>query len=108
LRLQYDKALREGQLDEDGFVSESMESLSIAMKNLLGRSLPDKVTERRRIFNRLQQLRLIKFRQDDDIDTAEAWLRIHPMIVSFVTDDALLAMQDALTDDVEIEAADVS
>ncbi len=108
LRLQYDKALREGQLDDAGFVSESMESLSIAMKNLLGRSLPDKVTERRRIFNRLQQLRLIKFRQDEDIDVAEAWLRIHPMIVSFVTDDALLAMQDGLSDAVEIEATDVS
>ncbi len=108
LRLQYDKALREGQLDEDGFVSESMESLSIAMKNLLGRSLPDKMTERRKIFHRLQQLRLIKFRQDEDIDTTEAWLRIHPMIVSFVTDDALDAMQEALSDDVKIEATDVS
>lgn len=108
LRLQYDKALREGQLDDAGFVSESMESLSIAMKNLLGRSLPDKVTERRRIFNRLQQLRLIKFRQDDDIDTAEAWLRIHPMVVSFVTDDAIDAMQEALSGETEIEVEDVS
>lgn len=108
LRLQYDKALREGQLDDAGFVSESMESLSIAMKNLLGRSLPDKVTERRRIFNRLQQLRLIKFRQDDDIDTAEAWLRIHPMIVSFITDDVIDAMQEALSGETEIEAEDVS
>lgn len=108
LRLQYDKALREGQLDDAGFVSESMESLGIAMKNLLGRSLPDKVTDRRRIFNRLQQLRLIKFRQDDDIDTTEAWLRIHPMIVNFVTDDAIDAMQEALSDEVKNEVADVS
>lgn len=108
LRLQYDKALREGQLDDAGYVSESMESLGIAMKNLLGRSLPDKVTERRRIFNRLQQLRLIRFHQDDDIDTAEAWLRIHPMIVSFVTDDAINALQEALPDETEPEAADVS
>lgn len=96
LRLQYDKALREGQLDDQGFVSESLESLGIAMKNLLGRSLPDKVTERKRIFNRLRQLRLIAYRQDEEIDSAEGWLKIHPMIVTFVTDDALAALEETL------------
>jgi hypothetical protein len=31
LRMQYDKALREGKLDERGFVTESFESLGLAM-----------------------------------------------------------------------------
>ncbi len=96
LRLQYDKALREGKLDDAGFVTESIESLGIAMKNLLGRSLPDKITDRKRIFNRLRQLRLIEFRQEEDIDTGEAWLKIHPMIVTFITDDALAALDETL------------
>lgn len=94
LRVQYDKALREGKLDENGFVSESFESLGIAMKNLLGRPLPDKVTERKRLFQRLKQLRLIDFRQEEDVDNSESWLRIHPMIVDFVGGDALAALSE--------------
>lgn len=93
LRAQYDKALHEGQVDEYGFVNESLEALSIAMKNLLGRALPDKVTERKRLFQRLRQLRLVQYRQDEDIDSGEAWIKIHPMIVSFVSDQVLEAMQ---------------
>ncbi len=94
LRVQYDQALREGKLDEKGFVTESFESLGIAMKNLLGRALPDKVTERRRLFQRLRQLRLIDFRQEEAIDSGENWLRIHPMIVDFVGADALAALKE--------------
>jgi hypothetical protein len=99
LRVQYDKALREGKLDEQGYVAESFESLGIAMKNLLGRPLPDKITERRRLFQRLKQLRLIDFRQEEDIDNGESWLRIHPMIVDFVCEGALGALQTGISDE---------
>jgi hypothetical protein len=99
LRVQYDKALREGKLDEQGYVAESFESLGIAMKNLLGRPLPDKITERRRLFQRLKQLRLIDFRQEEDIDNGESWLRIHPMIVDFVGEGALGALQTGISDE---------
>lgn len=92
LRVQYDKALHEGQVDENGFVTESMEALNIAMKNVMGRSLPEKITERRRLFQRLKQLRLIQYRNDEDIESGEAWLKIHPMIVSFINDEALQAL----------------
>jgi hypothetical protein len=112
LRVQYDKALREGKLDEQGFVAESFESLGIAMKNLLGRPLPDKVTERRRLFQHLKQLRLIDFRQEEDIDSGESWLRIHPMIVDFVGEGALSALQEGLPEETaeatDEEGADVS
>jgi hypothetical protein len=99
LRLQYDRALREGEVDENGFVAESMESLGIAMKNLLGRSLPDKLTDRKRAFQRLRQLRLIDYLQEDDVEADEAWLRIHPMIVSFVNDEALASLEQGLPDE---------
>ncbi|MEW5757535.1 MAG: DUF4194 domain-containing protein [Pseudomonadota bacterium] len=113
LRLQYDKALREGQVDENGFVTESLESLSIAMKNLLGRNLPDKLTERKRLFQRLRQLRLIALRNDEDVESSEAWLKIHPMIVSFVSDEALNALaagklENEIDTTEEREASDVS
>ncbi len=107
LRLLYDKALREGKLDDAGFVSESMESIGIAMKNLIGRSLPDKATDRKRVFNRLRQLRLIQFRQDNGLEGSESWLKIHPMIVTYVTEDALSALDSALPVE-EVEIEDVS
>ena len=94
LRLQYDKALREGQVDDHGFVTESIEALSIASKNLLGRSLPTKITERKALFQRLRRLRLIAYRQEMEFDNSEAWIKIHPMIVTFVTDEALQALDD--------------
>lgn len=108
LRLQYDKALREGQLDEHGYVLESVESLSIAMRNLLGRTLPDKLLDRKRVFNRLRQLRLIEFRSDEEMESGEAWIKIHPMIVTFVTDEAISAIENAMPVESEQEVEDVS
>jgi len=95
LRLQYDKALREGQVDDKGYVTESIEALGIAMKNLLARSLPEKLTERKQLFTRLRRLRLIEFRSEEDLVSGEAWLKIHPMIVTFVNDDAVQALANA-------------
>lgn len=97
LRLQYDKALREGQVDDKGYVTESVEALSIAMKNVLARSLPEKLTERKQLFIQLRRLRLIEFRSEEDLLGGEAWLKIHPMIVSFVNDDAVQALASATT-----------
>lgn len=104
LRQLYDKALREGQLDESGFVTESIESLGIAMRNSLGRSLPEKMTDRKRVFNRLRQLRLIEYNSDDDLETAEAGLKIHPMIIAFITDATLAAINEAFVGEVDGEA----
>lgn len=117
LRLQYDKALREGLVDDQGYVTESLEAISIASKNLLGRSLPNKVTERKALFQRLRKLRLIEYRQEIELDNSEAWIKIHPMIVNFVTDEALSALNEdnVLIDDemqnidgVEQDGSDVS
>ena len=101
LRLQYDKALREGQVDDRGYVTESIEALSIAMKNILARSLPEKVTERKQLFTRLRRLRLIEYHSEEDLISGEAWLKIHPMIVNFVNDEAIAALADATTDETQ-------
>jgi hypothetical protein len=92
LRAQYDKAIREGKLDDRGFATEPLEAIGLAMKNWLGRSLPDKATERRNVFRRLRQLKLIEYREEDDLDQAEAWIRVHPMIVDFVSNEAIDAL----------------
>lgn len=100
LRSLYDRALREGQLDEQGCVLVSIENLSIALRNLLRRSLPEKLTERRQLFSRLKQLRLIQLNQDITEDAVDLWIRIRPMIISYVSDDVLSTLQgDSPIDD---------
>jgi hypothetical protein len=95
LRAQYDKAVREAKIDENGFATEPVEAVALAMKNWLNRSMPEKSTERRRVFQRLRQLRLIDYRSDEELEQSEAWLRIHPMIVDFVSVDAVEAARNA-------------
>jgi hypothetical protein len=89
LRAQYDKALREGQVDEQGCVMVSLESLSIAIKNLLKRTLPENMTERKQLFRRLKQLRLIQIANEDRLDDGDMWMRIRPMIMSYVNEQVL-------------------
>jgi len=96
LRCLYDKALREGQVDEQGNVLASLESISIAMKNLLKRSLPDSLTERKQLFRRIRHLRLIELNKDELTDETDLWLRIRPMIMSYVSGDVLSTL---ITDD---------
>ncbi|WP_020410140.1 DUF4194 domain-containing protein [Hahella ganghwensis] len=93
LRSQYDKALREGQVDDDGAVTLSFETLAIAMKNLLQRNLPENLTERRNLLKRIRQLRLIQYNQEDNLDAGEGWIRIRPQIVNFVSDEALAVLR---------------
>ena len=108
LRAQYDKALREGQVDEQGCVMVSLESLSIAIKNLLKRTLPDNMTERKQLFRRLKQLRLIQIANEDRLDDGDMWLRIRPMIMSYVSEQVLADLienEQASADDANEENA---
>lgn len=89
LRAQYDKALREGQVDEQGCVMVSLEALSIGIKNLLNRTLPENMTERKQLFRRLKQLRLIQMANEEHLDNADMWMRIRPMIMSYVSEQVL-------------------
>lgn len=89
LRTEYQKSLREGQIDEKGRAMLSLEGLAIAMNNLLKRPLPEGQVERKNLFRRLRQLRLIQFNMDEDLDTDESWLSIQPGITSFVSDEVL-------------------
>ena len=89
LRTEYDKALREGQLDEHGQVTLALEALNLSMRNLLNRSLPEGLTERQALLRKLRQLRLIHSPADTDLESGEAWLIIRPGIISLVTDSAL-------------------
>ena len=92
LRAEYDKSLREGQIDEHGQATLPLEALNLASKNLLGRPLPDGRTEREALFRRMRQLRLIRGAGDGDLEDGEAWLTIRPDITSLVTDAVLATL----------------
>lgn len=92
LRAEYDKALREGNVDEQGAVLVSLESIGIALRNLLRRSLPENKTERTLLFRRLRQLRLINYRQEEDVESDDTWIRIRPTLMSFVSDEVLVTL----------------
>jgi len=106
LRAQYDKALREGAVDEQGCAMVSFEGLSIAMKNLLKRNLPDNLTERKALFRKLRQMRLIQLQNEDSTSDGDVWLRIRPMIMSYVSDDVLSALLDDGNDEADPENTD--
>lgn len=98
LRAEYEKSLREGQLDEEGRAMISLEGLGIAMHNLLKRSLPEGQVERRTLFRRLRQLRLIQFNSEDDMENEESWLSIQPSITSFVSAEVLSSLRGDASD----------
>jgi hypothetical protein len=89
LRAEYDKALREGQIDDAGCVVLPVEALAISLNNLLKRQLPETSAERKQIFRRLRQLRLVHVNLDELDQGHDAWLRIRPGITSFVSEAVL-------------------
>jgi hypothetical protein len=106
LRVEYEKALREGDVDEKGSVLLSLEGLTIALNNLLKRSLPESQSDRNAIFKRLRQLRLIKFNSESDLDSEDSWFSIQPAVMSFVSENVLSQLYpDKKTQ--SIEARDV-
>ena len=97
LRAEYDKALREGRIDEQGATSLSVEAIAVAMKSLLKRNLPENLGERRTAFKRLKQLRLIHFLSETDVDSGESWIKIRPLIISLVSNEWLDQLRENLT-----------
>ena len=51
--------------------------------------MPEQLTERKNLFRRLRQLRLIQLANEDALEHAEFWLKVRPMIMSYVSDDVL-------------------
>lgn len=98
LRVEYDKSLREGQVDDQGCVALSLEALELGLRNLLKMSLPDKLAERKQLLKKLRQLRLIQFAGEDSEAVAETLLRVRPTIAQFVSETALQQLLDAEAD----------
>lgn len=98
LRAEYDKALREGSIDEQGCATLSLEAITLAMKSLLRRSLPENIGERRQVFKRLRQLRLINFFAEADIDSGESWIKIRPLIINLVSNEWLEQIRNHLAE----------
>ncbi len=105
LRAEYDKSLREGQVDETGCVNLSIEALALALKNLLSRSLPESLQERKSLFKRLRQLRVIRFAVDADLAGVDSWIKIRPMIVHMVGSELIESLRDSEVGDVPADDA---
>lgn len=105
LRTEYDKALRDGQIDEQGCATLSMEALVLALKSLLNRTLPDNLTERRQLFKRLRQLRVIRQAADADFTSTESWIKVRPMIVNLVNNQLIEELLSG-TADLAVDGAD--
>ncbi|MCL6415691.1 DUF4194 domain-containing protein [Aestuariirhabdus sp. Z084] len=103
LRSQYEQQLREGQIDDRGCAMVSLESVSIAMKSLLNRTLPLQSTDRRALFRALKRMRVIQFGQEEMLDSGEAWLRIRPMITSLVSHEVLQGLLEPEAPSLESE-----
>lgn len=101
LRAEYDKAVREGLIDEQGCATLSLEAVALASKNLLQRNLPENLVERRQLFRRLRQLRLIHYAQEADLEKADSWIKVRPLIVNLVNNDWL----ENLKSDLQAHAA---
>ncbi|MBN8431859.1 DUF4194 domain-containing protein [Microbulbifer salipaludis] len=89
LRVEYDKSLREGQVDDQGCVALTLEALELGLRNLLNMSLPDKLAERKQLLKKLRQLRLIQFSGEESEAVVETLLRVRPTIAQFVSEAAL-------------------
>ncbi|WP_160153851.1 DUF4194 domain-containing protein [Microbulbifer sp. ALW1] len=94
LRVEYDKSLREGQVDDQGCVALTLEALELGLRNLLKMSLPDKLAERKQLLKKLRQLRLIQFNGEDSEAVAETLLRVRPTVAQFVSETALQQLLD--------------
>lgn len=104
LRVEYDKSLREGQVDDHGCVALTLEALELGMRNLLKMSLPDKQIERKQLLKKLRQLRLIQFNGDDSEAVVDTLLRVRPTIAQFVSESALeQLLGESGKNDAEIE-----
>lgn len=89
LAVEYEKALREARVDERGMANLSLEALSLSLKNLLGRSLPDAAIERKALFRQMRQLRIVRMSADADVLQGDSWLKIRPMILTLVSPDVM-------------------
>ncbi|PVZ72545.1 DUF4194 domain-containing protein [Pelagibaculum spongiae] len=103
LRNQYEQLLREGKIDEQGCAALSLEQLSIALKSLLGRSLPIKAVERAELFRRLRRLRVIHYRNEEDQFGTDVWFRIRPMITSMVPPQVMDELMGRTDEDSPVE-----
>lgn len=108
LRAEYDKALRDGAIDENGCATISVEALALALKTLLKRNLAELAHERRAVFRRLRQMRLIHYANEADLDTGDGWLRIRPTIISIVSNEWLANVTAGLAGDALADTSDTA
>ncbi len=88
LHLLYNEGLRHGSINERNEALVSLEHLNATMTAHMRRSLPAK-TAREKLLAELKRARLIDYRQDSQVEDADALIAIRGTIQQFVPDTAI-------------------
>jgi len=100
LNQSYQQALMNGGIDENGCANVAIEQLNQAFRTFLGRPAPSG-TIRNECFRMVNSLRLIEARQEQ-WEQADGWIKVRPIITSFVFNDILNAIEKELPDEEEV------
>lgn len=103
----YDEGVRQGQMDDDGEVAVPLVTVFTTMMTVLNRSASEGSVERRRTFQRLKNLKVLRFDSDADLENPETLVIIRPHITAFVHLTAIQALDAALEEESKEEAPDV-
>ncbi len=87
LRFLYEQKMAEGMLDEDQEAAIQLDELTSVMNTTLRQGLPTGLIERQKVLGRLQRLKALRVNTESDLESAENWLMIRPMILTLVSPD---------------------
>lgn len=97
LNQSYQQALMNGGIDENGCANLAIEQLNQAFRTFLGRPAPTGAL-RNDCFRTMNSLRLIEASQEQ-WEQADGWIKVRPVITSFVFNDILNAIEKELPPD---------
>lgn len=97
LNQSYQQALLSGGIDENGCANVSIEQLNQAFRTFLGRPAPVG-SIRNECFRMANSLRVIDARQEH-WEQVDGWVKVRPIITSFVFSDILNAIENELPED---------
>ncbi|MBU0992120.1 MAG: DUF4194 domain-containing protein [Proteobacteria bacterium] len=90
-RLLYEEKIREGEIDENGCVYVSLETVFTRYHSIVKREMPSSETERKTLFSTLRQFRIIEY---NDLSTPDQWIGIREVILHFTLEGVLNALDE--------------
>ena len=89
LRFHYDKSLNEGSIDDDNEAMVTMHDILLTAETQLNYELPQAKNDKYALIKKMKKFKLVRYPTDFDATSPDSWLSIRPMIVQFVSADAI-------------------